>query len=175
MKLLKSIIYVSIVIVLFLSSCNVPKEDGKEFQQNLQSVVSIDDISFSTGQTVYVPVYSQIYSAYPVKEGSRINLAVTLSIRNTDIEKTIIIKSVKYYDNNGKFLKDYIEQPIKLSQMASISFNIKQNNEVEGIGSNFIVEWGAEETVHEPYIEAIMIGTHGNFGFSWKSSGHVLK
>jgi len=37
------------------------------------------------------------------------------------------------------------------------------------------VNWGAKQSVHEAYIEAIMIGAFGNNGFAWRSPGYVLK
>jgi hypothetical protein len=45
------------------------------------------DIFLSTGQTVYVPIYSHIYSGL---KGRPFNLAATLSIRNTDPKHWII-------------------------------------------------------------------------------------
>ena len=52
---------------------------------------SADDIPLSTGQTVYVPIYSHIYSGL---KGRPFELAATLSIRNTDPQSPITITSV---------------------------------------------------------------------------------
>ena len=56
----------------------------------------------STGQTVYVPVYSHIYQG---DRESPIYLAVTLSIRNVDPKKPIMVLSADYYDSKGDLLK----------------------------------------------------------------------
>ena len=175
MNLFKMLVSAWIILALFLLSCAPEKEEEKVTQQHIQPIATTGDLDFSTGQMVYVPAYSQIHSVYSSREGSLINFAVTLSIRNTDFDQPIIIKSVTYYDNDGTLLKEYVETPFQLSPMASVSFNISQDDESGGIGANFIVKWGAEQSVHEAYIEAIMIGAFGTTGFAWRSPGHVIK
>ena len=173
MNVLKLLAAAGIILVLY--SCAPEKEEVKVTPQHIQPLIAVGDLDFSIGQTIYVPAYSQIHSVYFGKENSWINFAVTLSIRNTDINIPIIIKSVKYYDNDGIFLKEYVETPYQLSPMASTSYNIIQADESGGIGANFIVEWGSKESVHEPYIEAIMLGAHGKHGYAWRSPGYVIK
>ena len=89
------------------------------------------EIQLSRGQTVYVPIYSHIYS------GNRERpflLAATLSIRNTDPDHQITILSVDYYDSNGKLLKHYLKQPIQLNTIASIRYIIRESNKSGGSG-----------------------------------------
>ena len=164
-----------IILVLLSLSCNPPeKEETTELPKHILPINATGDLNFSAGQMVYVPAYSQIHSVYSGQEDMLISFAVTLSIRNTDLEHSIIIKSVSYYDNDGTFLKEYVETPFQLSKMASVSFNIRQSDESGGVGANFIVKWGAEEVVYEPCIEAVMIGAHGAHGFAWRSPGYVV-
>jgi hypothetical protein len=47
----------------------------------LAPMVNAEDIKLSDGQTVYVPIYSHIYSGIKARP---FDLAATLSIRNTD-------------------------------------------------------------------------------------------
>ena len=163
-----------IILLLSFSSCKPEKEDVKEIKEHIQPITTSGYLDLSSGQLVYVPAYSEIHSVFPNASDSRINLAVTLSIRNTDMNHPIIIKSVSYYGDDGTFLKEYIETPLSLSKMASISFNISRLDVSGGIGANFIVEWGAEQTVTEPYIQAIMIGAEGNKGISWRNPGYII-
>ena len=51
------------------------------------------------GQTIYVPVYSHIYSRDELRT---FDLTVTLSMRNTDREQPIVLTSVSYYDTSGR-------------------------------------------------------------------------
>ncbi len=165
-----------IIINMFFLSCMTKEEEVKEAApKHIQPIAATGDLDLSVGQLVYVPAYSQIHPVYSGTEGGRINLAVTLSIRNTDMDNVIVIKSVTYYGDDGTLLEEYVEKPFRLSRMASVSFNISQADVRGGIGANFIVEWGAEQSVTEPYIQAIMIGPHGNKGFSWRNPGYVIK
>ena len=163
------------ILVLLFSSCIPEKEEVKEVPQHIQPIAATGYLDLSDGQMVYVPAYSQIYSVFPNTSDSRINLSVTLSIRNTDINNPIIIKSVSYYGDDGALLKEYIETPFNLSRMASVSYNISRTDVSGGIGANFIVEWGAKQTVTEPYIQAIIIGADGNRGFAWRNPAYIIK
>ena len=66
------------------------------------------DLSIFTGQVLYVPAYSEVYSA---TEDQTWDMTVTLSIRNANLDKSIFINSVQYYDTNGKLVTDYVESP----------------------------------------------------------------
>ena len=134
-------------------------------------VGTAEDIQLSTGQTVYVPIYSHIYSGIKARP---FDLAATLSIRNTNLKSSIIIVSVKYYDSAGKMIKDYLDGPIKLDALASTRYIIKENEKAGGSGANFIVFWQSEEKVNPPIIEGVMIGTHSGQGISFVSRGQVL-
>lgn len=109
------------------------------------------------GQTVYVPLYSHVYQG----EGERLLLAGTLSIRNTDATRHITISAVRYFDTEGKFVRDYLPTPLKLNPMGSTDFLVKESDIRGGPGANFLVEWVAEQPAHEPVIEAVMVGRKG--------------
>jgi hypothetical protein len=53
-------------------------------------------------------------------------------------------------------------------------FYVERGEAQEGLGANFIIKWVAEKEVHEPVVEAMMIGTAGTHGFSFISPGRVL-
>jgi hypothetical protein len=129
------------------------------------------EMIISSGQTVYVPVYSHIYS------GDREHpflLAVTLSIRNTDPKHAITVMAVDYYDSKGKKLRSYLKEPIKLDPLASTRYVIKESDKSGGSGANFIVEWRSESQVNAPVIESVMIGTKTQQGISFISPGRVI-
>ncbi|UCF90454.1 MAG: DUF3124 domain-containing protein [Desulfobacterales bacterium] len=129
-------------------------------------------VNLSKGQTVYVAIYSHIYSGdrdYPF------DLSATLSIRNTDLNYPITILSVDYYDSNGKFLKKYIDSPIQLDAIASIRYVIRESDKRGGSGANFIVRWKSDAPVNQPLIESVMIGTKMQQGISFTSRGQVIQ
>ena len=123
-------------------------------------------------QTIYVPVYSHIYYQNQEKV---LNLAATLSIRNTDFKQPMIITSVRYYDSNGKVVRQFLARPVQLGAMASTDFVVDSTDTSGGSGANFIVEWIAQTEISEPIVEAVMIGTESNRGISFVSAGKVIK
>jgi len=129
-------------------------------------------IELSKGQTVYVPAYSHIYSG---DTEYKFLLAVTLSIRNTDPKNALTIISVDYFDTNGKLIKKQLDKPMTLAPMASTRYVIKESDETGGSGANFIVTWKADQAVHSPIIESVMIGTRSQQGISFTSRGQVLQ
>jgi hypothetical protein len=64
---------------------------------------------------------------------------------------------------------------LQLAPVASTAFNAEPvEKQGSGVGANFIVEWVAEQLVHEPVIEAVIIGGVGNHGISLISPGRVI-
>jgi hypothetical protein len=128
--------------------------------------------SLSAGQTVYVPIYSHIYSGL---KGNPFILAATLSIRNTDPGHPITLVSVKFYDSDGKLVKEYLEKSAELKAMASTRYILTESDTGGGSGANFLVKWKSQTRVNPPLIEAVMIGTRSGQGISFVSRGQVLK
>ncbi len=125
----------------------------------------------ATGQTVYVPVYSHIYSS----GGQAFLLETTLSVRNTDPKKPITLTAVRYYDTAGSLMKKYVTQPLSLAPLASVNFVVEERDTRGGSGANFIVEWVAETEVSEPVIEAVMVGISRTHNISFVRPGRVIK
>jgi hypothetical protein len=126
----------------------------------------------SNGQSVYVPVYTHIYSGL---KGRPFELGTTLSIRNTDPKYSITVVSVKFYDTSGRLLKDYLPEPKRLNALVSTRYVIKEGESGGGSGANFLVTWQSEKVVNPPVIEAIMIGTRSGQGISFVSQGQVIQ
>jgi len=168
----------AIIILLLLVSCQSPDVGLGSTQHNDQAstsaeVINIDEnVKIAMGQTIYVPTYSHIYHQ---NRQNIFPLAVTLSIRNTDLAKPIIITSINYYDSDGKLVKNYLESPIKLDVLASTEVFVTRDDTSGGSGANFLVEWISETVVSEPIVEAVMIGTDAQQGISFIGSGKVIK
>ena len=130
------------------------------------------DIVLSDGQTIYVPIYSHIYSGL---KGNPFSLAATLSIRNTDPKQPIWLVSVKFYDSDGKLVKEYLGNPAELKAMASTRYILTESDTGGGSGANFLVKWQSKSKVNPPLIEGVMIGTRSGQGISFVSRGQVIK
>jgi hypothetical protein len=124
------------------------------------------------GQLLYVPAYTYIYFA---NEQRPYLLAITLSIRNTDMQQSLEVTSVQYVDSTGQAIKEYVEQPVRLSALGSTEFFVPQRETAGGAGAKFLVTWQAAHPVMAPLVEAVMIGTSPSQGLSFVSSAKVLK
>ena len=125
----------------------------------------------TTGQTLYVPVYSHIYSGDRERP---VYLATTCSIRNTDPSRAIRLLQVDYINGEGKLIRRYLEAPVELGPMASTRFIIGESDKAGGSGANFIVRWEAAAPVSPPIAEGIMISTASQLGISFTSRARVI-
>ena len=125
----------------------------------------------SSGQSVYVPVYSHILFG---DRAARFNLAATLVIRNADPLQPITVKTADYHDSEGRLLKKHLEQPVLLKPLASAEVFVPESDTRGGLGASFIVRWTSEKPAAPPVIECIMIGTRSGQGISFVSQGRVI-
>lgn len=128
-------------------------------------------VPLAARQTVYVPVYSHVFSG---DKALPFNLAVMLSIRNTDPRNALRVLAVDYYDNDGKLLAKHLAKPLPLGALASHHVFIKENDETGGFGANFLVRWEADQAINPPVIESVMIGARSGQGISFLSRGQVI-
>ncbi len=162
-----------IVIVSFQYSLNselVSIEEKLKYNPPQGNGLHGNGEEFSGKEThwVYVPAYSHIYHA----EGTPILLAVTLSIRNIDPHSSLRVRSVRYYDTQGKFIKEYVAAPVLLPGLSTVEYLVEQKNIEGGSGANFIVEWSAPAEINPPILETVMIGSQG---ISFVCSGREIR
>ena len=129
---------------------------------------AVQDIILSKWQTVYVPIYSHIYTG---PKRFKLDLTGILSVRNTDPRNPITIVAADYYDSEGNLVRHYLTEPIELKAMASTRYIIEVTDKKGGSGANFIVRWTSKKEVNAPLIESVMIGTR----FSFVSRGQVIR
>ena len=158
------------LVILFLVLLSVSCASPDESETPNEVPIQLSDLDVTTGQTIYVPAYSEMYIA----RERTLDLAVTLTVHNTDFEHPIILTSVRYYDTQGQLLKEYLAEPRQLAPLASTDFFVDANEQSGGLGTNFIVEWVAEQPVFEPIVEAIMLNTSNNQGISLTTPGRVI-
>lgn len=160
-----------LVLLAGLAACTSSKSPT-EVATPLQPVTLDQRVKIISGQTVYVPIYSQIFMW---DQSRTMDLTATLSVRNTDLTQSMIIASVNYYNHQGQLVRKYLEQPVKLEALASTDFVVNQDDNSGGAGAAFVVEWVSQYRVTAPVIESVMINTSGNQGVSFVSTGRVIK
>lgn len=170
------------IVLIFLAACDpqtLEQQSSSKVTPRTTSVAASTEAKATPtqskniimGETIYVPIYSDIYYA----ERSKLDLFATLSIRNTDLAKPILITSVRYYNGEGKLVKQYLNCPQQLSPLASREFLAPTTQGGESIGTNYIVEWAAESKVTSPIVEAVMLSTVSTQGISFTSVGRVIQ
>jgi hypothetical protein len=130
------------------------------------------EVRLLKSQTVYVPVYSHIYHGDKERP---IDLAVTLSIRNTDPDHPITLVSVDYFDSDGKRIRGYLESELKLGELSSTRYVVRESDQSGGSGAIFIVRWKSDAKVTPPIVETVMISTRTQQGISFTSRGQSIK
>jgi len=123
-------------------------------------------------QSVYVPVYSSLVGS---GGQAQLNLAVTLSVRNTSATLPLVVEHIDYYDTAGNLVEHYIPGTVSVRPFGTIEILIPTDDTRGGTGANFIVDWGATQPISEPVIETVMVGSSGNRGFAFISPGHPIR
>jgi len=171
---MKNIFYILIILILF-TACdgmkqnpNLSSEGKNVFEAN--EIEGKVDLSFR--DTVYVPIYSDIYSE---TKDAKFNLTATLSIRNTSLTDSIYLEDIDYYNSAGELVRKYAENTVLLKPMQSIEYVIEEEDNEGGTGANFIVDWGTNGFQVKPIFQGIMISTNGQQGISFSTDGVSIK
>ena len=166
-------VFVPILVAWAGLACTAPEAAKRDPELGYELRPSpVTDLVDSRGQTVYVPVYSHL----EIKPSGRpYEMAANVSVRNVDPDTPLTLASVRYYDNDGKVLGEYLEAAEVLPPLGSRHFVVRKWDTEGGVGANFLVEWRSEQDVAEPIIEAVMVGAFGNHGFAFRSPGRVIQ
>jgi hypothetical protein len=160
-----------VIVLLALAAIGCAARDGAApAAAPAEAPIRLSDLAVTTGQTIYVPAYSEM----TIARDRTLDLAVTLTVHNTDFDHAIILTSVRYYDTQGQLLREYLTEPRRLGPLAATDFFVDADEQSDGLGTNFIVEWVAEQPVFEPIVEAIMLHIANNQGISLTSPGRVI-
>jgi hypothetical protein len=118
---------------------------------------------------VYVPVYSFVYH---LDAREALNLTTTVSVRNTDPDRSVALTEVRYFDSQGRTIRDYIDEPRTLEPLASAEFVVEEYDVGGGSGANFLVDV-VPDGATEPLVEAVMVSTRPAFALAFTSRGVV--
>lgn len=180
MNTVKNIFFLTLIV--FLIGCEddikqtqkeyrkeIDKRQSNKYEHFIQTNTIIDD-RFEKHE-YYVPVYSHIFYA----QDRFTRLAITLSIRNTDIKKDLYIQSIDYFNTEGVLVKKYIDNVHILKPMASIDYVVNLDDMSGGSGANFLVNIASKDSISKPIIQAVMINNSGNSNICFITDGKVIK
>ena len=126
----------------------------------------------SMGQTLYLPVYSNIYNGHTDKPTP---LAITVSLRNIDPTNEIRVLAVDYFDSRGRLVRNYIDKPFALAPMASARYVVRDSQKTRGAGAKFIVRWESETMTNPLMAQGLMISTASQLEISFVTEGVVVR
>ncbi|MFA6063258.1 MAG: DUF3124 domain-containing protein [Gallionella sp.] len=118
----------------------------------------------STGQSVYLPIYSHIWHgdrAGEEKSPAKSLVSVLVSIRNTSLKTPIRIFSARYYSTEGRMIRDYLAKPATLNAMGTLELFVERKESVGGSGANFVIQWDAAVATNPPMVEAVHADIRG--------------
>ncbi len=165
----------AVAALLFLCSCGSDKVEEPAALPTPHAAAKpapqMDlDLDLVKGQSIFVPAYSEILF------GNRVlSFSLSLAIHNSDMSGSLTINSARHYDTDGVLIREYAEEPVQISPLATKVFSVEVPETGRGLGANFIVEWASPTSIHEPVVEAVMLASLGTHGFSLISAGRVLQ
>ena len=153
-----------------LFACRNDKSEKASLPSQVYHYIKIDTAALINKHSVYVPVYSHIYSE---TGESAINLTAILSIRNTSYTDSFYVTDVIYYGSQGEVLRRYIDSPLLVKPMTSIEFVVERTESKGGAGANFVVKWGSFSAGSEHLIQTVM--NEISRGISFVTNGVEMK
>lgn len=129
-----------------------------------------------TGQTLYLPIYSHLWFGNYDRKGvpSMHPLSALVSIRNPDAGRPIRVTSARYYDTQGKLLKEYVPAPRAVPPLGAFELFIERNDLGGGSGASFVITWNSEAPAVVPVIEAVHVDVIGNRTLSFVTQARAI-
>jgi hypothetical protein len=119
--------------------------------------VAVAQPALTSGQTLYLPVYSHVYHGDVDSKGAPQQTLVSalVSIRNIDQTNSIRITSAVYFDTDGKKLREYLSKPVTVPPMGTHEIYVPRNDTAGGSGANFVIVWNSDKASNAPVVEAL--------------------
>jgi hypothetical protein len=116
-----------------------------------------NEAPLSTGQTLYLPIYSHIYHGDLEKSGKpRETLVSThISLRNTDPRQPVKVLSARYFDTQGKPVREFLAAPEIIPAMGSHELYVPRTDVSGGSGASLLIVWTADVPVNPLLVEAL--------------------
>lgn len=167
---------VSVIATIAITGCekHYPNDPTQEHPEAWQPHLKVSEVPLEklvVNKSVYVPVYAHIFFE---DRRRMVELAETVSFRNSDARASVVVRSVNSYSSDGVRLRSYLAQPIILGPLASVDFVVFKGDVSGGTGGKFIINWGATGPISPPIIEAIMVSCGPSRNLSFVSRGVTL-
>jgi hypothetical protein len=115
-------------------------------------------LPLSAGQSVYLPIYSHLYHGdvnQRTGKPSETLVSTHISIRNTDPAIALKVVSARYYNTDGKLLREFLAKPMSIPPFGTYELYVPRSDSSGGSGANFVIDWSADKPVNPPLMEAL--------------------
>ena len=139
--------------------------------------VHAENLPLSRGQMLYLPIYSNIWhgDTHPIKgEPMKSNMSALVSIRNTSQKTPIKVLSARYYNTEGKLIKDFVSAPKAIAALGTLELFIEKSEAEGGSGANFLIQWEAVSDTNAPIVEAVHIDNQAGRPYSFITSARAI-
>ncbi|QKS31352.1 DUF3124 domain-containing protein [Accumulibacter sp.] len=128
------------------------------------------------GQTVYVPIYSEVRHGNVAATGKTdvTLLSVLVSVRNTDPLNSIRVISANYYSTEGVLLRNSLPAPRVIPPFGTLELFVEQRENLGGSGANYAIKWDATVPVSQPTIEALHSRFQAGYSVAFISRGRAI-
>lgn len=166
------------VLILMISvgtlvSCEPDPENPTVHELDLDNkVVQEGMLNTNSSFTTYLPIYSSVYA---ISHNDVRSLTSTVSIHNMNLEDSLFVKKIDYFNTEGDLVRSYIDHPIFIKPMETVNIVVHQIDNLGGTGANFLIDWALnDKSANPPLIEAVMISTSGQQGISFTTRGEIM-
>ena len=145
---------------------------------NKTAIAHAEELNLSKGQMLYLPIYSTIWhgDTHPIKgEPMKSNMSALVSIRNTSLKTPIKILSARYYNTEGKLIKNFVSTPKAIVPLGTLELFIEKSEAEGGSGANFLIQWEAATDTNVPVVEAVHIDNQASRPYSFITSARVVQ
>lgn len=142
----------------------------------LPCLVQAQSLPSSVGQTLYLPVYSHLYHGDFDEQGkpTQTLLSIHVSIRNTNINKPLKLIYARYFNTEGKLLKEYLPNAVTIAPLGTYELFVPRSDASGGSGANFLIAWSAETSVNPPLVEALHVDIQASRTLTFLTSGRPI-
>lgn len=145
---------------------------------SLATIARAEEQAVSKGQLLYLPIYSSIWhgDTHPLKgEPMKSNMSALVSIRNTSSKTPIKVVSARYYNTEGKLLREFVSPAKTVGPMGTLELFIEKSEAEGGSGANFLIQWEAESATNAPIVEAVHIDNQASRPYSFVTTARVIQ
>ncbi|MGF1507997.1 MAG: DUF3124 domain-containing protein [Myxococcota bacterium] len=172
-----------VLCAVWWTSCASPPEEAQSHRKPKKhnpsrplvagtSAIPDSDVHKRSSQLLYVPVYSSLLH---FDQRVIAQYSANVSIRNTDLTRSLTIRFADYYDNDGELIYTFLTEPKTLGPLGSLVFFIPEGDRKGGPGANLLVEWTSDTPISVPLVESVMMSNTGARGFAFTSPAKVLR